>query len=75
MTIFKGSTQCAKDLEQGGLKLPAKFRFSIGNKNIYEKMETGVHNLIQEYREEKLKSTRVISSYPKAEKDRIKTIV
>lgn len=71
---WQESTPCSKDLEQGGLKLPAKFRFTVGNKNIYKKLKTGVHNLIQKCREEKLKSTRVISSYPKAKRNRKKTI-
>ena len=64
--IVNGHRQYLNDLEQGGLELPAKFRFSNFNENIYQKMKTSVHNLIQRYRE------KSFFSAPKAEKNGIK---
>ena len=46
--MVNGHRQYTKDLEQGGVELSTKFRFSILNENICEKMRTSVHNLIQE---------------------------
>ena len=49
------------------MKLAAKFRFSIWNKYIYEKMQTSVRI---EKKNENLKSTRGISFCPKIDKNR-----
>ena len=55
------------------LVLSSKFRFSIWNENIYEKIKTIVHNLIQDIEKNiKLKSARVFSSWPGSSEIRLK---